>query len=76
MIYEYLNECPYFTKRNCPYQLLLEKLCLFPQFSTVEEIETICKSQCCTTEILCSDDAVEVLTRIRQSEPFSLSDDP
>ena len=61
-----LSSCSLFARRECPHQQLLEKLCLFPQLSTAEEVERICNSQCCTKDILCSGDATEILTQIQQ----------
>ena len=68
MLYQCLNSCELFAEKKCPHQQLLEKLCLIPQLSTVEEIEKICKSQCCTNEVLCSDSAENVLASLRQPE--------
>ena len=68
MLYQCLNSCELFAEKKCPHQQLLEKLCLIPQLSTVEEIEKICKSQCCTNEVLCSDHPEKVLESLQQSE--------
>ncbi len=65
-IYNCLNSCGLFAEQKCPQQQLLEKLFLFPQISVVEDIEKICKSQCCASEILSSDHAENVLESLRQ----------
>jgi hypothetical protein len=65
-IYDCLNSCNLFAEKKCPQQQLLEKLCLFPQISVVEDIEKICRSQCCTSEVLSSDHAENVLECLRQ----------
>ncbi len=64
--YKCLNSCNLFAEKKCPQQQLLEKVFLFPQISAVEDIEKICKSQCCTSEILSSDHAENVLESLRQ----------
>ena len=64
--YERLNSCNLFAEQKCPQQQLLEKLFLFPQISVAEDIERICKSQCCASEILSSGRAEEVLESLRQ----------
>ncbi|PNV85551.1 MAG: hypothetical protein C0610_11250 [Desulfobacteraceae bacterium] len=64
--YKCLNSCNLFAEQKCPQQQLLEKLFLFPQITVVEDLERICKSQCCTSEILSSDHAENVLESLRQ----------
>ena len=65
-IYDCLNSCDLFAEKKCPQQQLLEKLCLFPQISAVEDIKKICRSQCCTREVLSSEHAENVLEYLRQ----------
>ncbi len=65
-IYDRLNSCNLFAEKKCPQQQLLEKLCLFPQILAVEDIKKICRSQCCTSEVLSSDRAENVLEYLRQ----------
>ncbi len=67
-IYDCLNSCDLFAEKKCPQQQLLEKLCLFPQISAVEDIEKICRSQCCTSEVFSSDHAENVLESLRGFE--------
>ncbi len=67
MIEVLIRACPLFAGGKCPQQQQIEKLYLFPQLSTIEEIEKICRSQCCTKEALCSDHAEKVLAHLRQS---------
>jgi hypothetical protein len=66
MIESLIRACPLFAEGKCPQQRQIEKLYLFPQLSTIEEIEKICRSQCCTRESLSSDHAERVLARLRQ----------
>ena len=68
MLSNILNSCKLFARKECPQQQLIEKLCLFPQLSTVEEIERICNSQCCSTDVLCDENATEILTKLQQAE--------
>jgi hypothetical protein len=65
-IYDCLTSCNLFAEKKCPQQQLLEKLCLLPQMSSVEDIKKICRSQCCTSEVLSSDRAENVLKCLRQ----------
>jgi hypothetical protein len=67
MIEVLIEACPLFAEGKCPQQKRIEKLYLFPQLSTIEEIEKICRSQCCTRENLSSDHAEKVLARLRQA---------
>jgi hypothetical protein len=67
MIDSLIRACPLFAEGKCPQQKEIEKLYLFPQLSTIEEIEKICRSQCCTKEALSSDHADKVLSLLRQS---------
>jgi hypothetical protein len=55
------RDAPTFGRRDS-----LEKVFLFPQISAVEDIEKICGSQCCTSEILSSNHAENVLECLRQ----------
>jgi hypothetical protein len=64
--YKCLNSCNLFAEQKCPQQQLLEKLLLFPQIAVAVDIERICKSQCCASEILSSDHAEKVLESLRQ----------
>jgi hypothetical protein len=68
MLSNILNSCKLFARRECPQQQLMEKLCLFPQLSTVEEIERICSGQCCSIDVLCAGNATEILTQIQQAK--------
>jgi hypothetical protein len=67
MIESLIRACPLFAEGKCPQQQQIEKLYLFPQISTIEEIEKICRSQCCTKESLSSDHAEKVLAHLRQA---------
>lgn len=66
--YKCLNSCNLFAEQKCPQQQLLEKLFLFPQIAVAVDIERVCKSQCCASEILSSDYAEKVLESLRQVE--------
>jgi hypothetical protein len=67
MIESLIRACPLFAEGKCPEQQQIEKLYLFPQISTIEEIEKICRSQCCIKESLSSDHAEKVLAYLRQA---------
>jgi hypothetical protein len=67
MIESLIRACPLFAEGKCPQQKQIEKLFLFPQLSTVEDIEKICRSQCCNSESLPSDHAEKVLARLREA---------
>jgi hypothetical protein len=67
MIESLIRACPLFAEGKCPQQQQIEKLCLFPQLSTIEEIEKICRSQCCAKKGLSSDHAEKVLANLRRS---------
>ena len=67
MMERLIGACLLFAERKCPQQRQVEKLCLFPQISAIEDIEKICRSQCCTKEGLCSDNAERIITSLRHS---------
>jgi hypothetical protein len=67
MIETLIKACPLFVEGNCPQQQQIEKLYLFPQLSTIEDTEKICRSQCCTKVALSLDHAERVLALLRQS---------
>jgi hypothetical protein len=66
MIERLIRACSLFAEGECPQQQQVEKLYLFPQLSTIEEIEKICRSQCCAREALSSDHVEKVLAHLRQ----------
>ena len=68
MLNQVLSSCPHFKDEKCPNQQLLEKLILFPQLSTMEDIKRICKNQCCTNNLVCFDQAEKVLSSLNQSD--------
>lgn len=67
MLESLIRACPLFADGKCPEQQQIEKLLLFPQVSTIEDIEKICRSGCCAKEGLSSDHAEKVLAHLRQS---------
>ena len=67
MLESLIRACPLFAEGKCPEQQQIEKLLLFPQISTIEDIEKICRSDCCIKEGLSSDYAEKVLALLTQS---------
>ena len=58
-----LHSCTLFSQRICPQQLLVEKICLIPQFVTFEEYQRISTSQCCIKDLVAFDDSLKTLER-------------